>query len=293
MQSKAAKILLLILSLYLQPFNVLGETLSPDSKVIVTPEDKLLIQNKIERFLSDRDLPIGDLAVKIGRDFLGTPYVAKTLDMNSEESLVVNLRELDCTTFVESCLALARTVKSSKPSYKQYLTELENIRYRNGKLMGYTSRLHYFSEWISNKESMRLIDDMTFQLGGVRMPINLNLMTTKTDAYPQLKSKPELIEKMKIIEEDISSRIFFYIPTKKFEDIESEIQNGDIAAMTSPLEGIDILHVGFLFRENGKVLFLHASSSMKKVVISDESFRDYLKGSKRSSGVMIARPIYK
>ncbi len=268
-----------------------GPPLTPDSRIVVTDKDKIILQQKIDKFLPDRNLPVGELIVKIGKDFQGTPYVAKTLDQQMDEPLVINLRELDCTTFVENCLAIAQTIKSGKPNFKQFTAELEKIRYRDGKRNGYISRLHYFSEWISNNETKRLIDDATFQLGGKRFPLHLNIMSTKTDAYPQLKNNPVLIEKMALIENEISARIFFFIPTNQFADCEEDINNGDIVALTSSAEGIDILHVGFLVRQNGKIHFLHASLTEKKVVLTETPFLDYLKGRKSASGVMVARPI--
>jgi hypothetical protein len=267
-----------------------GGPFNTDSKIIVTDKDKAILQQKIDKFLPDRNLPIGELMIKIGKDFIGTPYVAKTLDQNSGEPLVINLRELDCTTFVENCFAIARTIKSSKPNFKQFTEELENIRYRDGKRNGYTSRLHYFSEWISNNENKRLIDDVTFQLGGKPYPIKLNIMSTKPELYPQLKNNPELIEKIRLTETELSKIIFFYIPTVKFPDCENEIIDGDIAALTASVEGIDILHVGFMFQNKGHVYFLHASQTEKKVVMTESPFIEYLKGRKGASGVMIARP---
>ena len=61
--------------------------------------------------------------------------------------------------------------------------------------------------------------------------------------------------------------------------------------MTSPIEGIDVLHVGLMFRNQNRIYFLHASSTQKKVVITEEPFEQYLSESKRSSGIMIARPL--
>lgn len=270
---------------------VLGNPITSDSKIIVTDKDKVILQQKIDKFISDRNLPIGELIIKIGKDFIGTPYVAKTLDQNNDEPLVINLRELDCTTFVENCLAIAQTIKSGKPNFKQFTSELEKIRYRDGKRNGYISRLHYFSDWISNNETKRLVDDVTFQLGGKRYPFQLNIMSTKPEAYPQLKNNPELIKKIALIENEISARVFFFIPTNKFSDCENEINSGDIVALTASTEGIDILHVGFLVKNNGKIHFLHASSTDKKVILSDSPFIDYLFQRKSSSGIMVARPI--
>ena len=44
-----------------------------------------------------------------GKKFLGIPYVAHTLELGDKEHLIVNLHGLDCTTFVETLYALART----------------------------------------------------------------------------------------------------------------------------------------------------------------------------------------
>ncbi|WP_240509568.1 N-acetylmuramoyl-L-alanine amidase-like domain-containing protein [Geofilum rhodophaeum] len=45
--------------------------------------------------------------IALGETFIGTPYVGATLESEGEEQVVVNLEEMDCTTFVEYVLALA------------------------------------------------------------------------------------------------------------------------------------------------------------------------------------------
>lgn len=50
----------------------------------------------------------GDLVVRIGERFVGTPYQPRTLELAGPERLVVNLEVLDCVTFVENVLVLAR-----------------------------------------------------------------------------------------------------------------------------------------------------------------------------------------
>jgi len=49
---------------------------------------------------------MGNTVVAIGKSFLGTPYVAKTLEIGETEALVINFQGLDCTTFIENVLAL-------------------------------------------------------------------------------------------------------------------------------------------------------------------------------------------
>src|SRR3989337_205537 len=75
---------------------------------------------------------IGDIIVEIGKSFIGTDYLAHSLEKDGNEQLVINLTGLDCTTFLENALVLARCVKSGKTSFEDYQKELILIRYRNG-----------------------------------------------------------------------------------------------------------------------------------------------------------------
>src|SRR5512146_1957361 len=75
------------------------------------------------RLASDRSLeaePMGDVMAAIGLSFIGTPYVAHTLEVPGPEHLVVNLQGLDCTTFVENVLALSRTVKLKQTGFEVF-----------------------------------------------------------------------------------------------------------------------------------------------------------------------------
>ena len=257
---------------------------------VVSPMDKAIIKMKLEKFSKERSLPMGDLVLKIGMDFLNTPYVAKILDKTKEEKLVINLHQLDCTTFAENCLALARTVKNGHPDINMFCSELEKIRYRGGKMDGYASRLHYFSEWILDNETRHHVKSMAAQMGGKVLPVTLNFMSTHPQEYPQLINDPTTTAQIKAIEENVSAHQFYFIPADQFESIEGLIKDGDIVTLTTSIPGIDVSHVGILLKKDGRIYILHASSSVQKVVISNEPFAQYLTKSKRTTGVMIARP---
>ena len=94
------------------------------------------------------DESITDIVADIGKTFIGTKYAAHTLEDKGDEQLVINLSGLDCTTFVENALVFARLIKTGKSSFRDYENELQKIRYRNGVINGYPSRLHYFTDWI-------------------------------------------------------------------------------------------------------------------------------------------------
>lgn len=258
-------------------------------KIIVTEKDKVLLQEKFDKFSKDSNLSTGELVLKIGNDFMGTPYVGNTLDRTIEEDLVVNLRELDCTTFAENCLAIARAIKRGKPTFEIFANELEKIRYRNGQLNGYVSRLHYFGEWITNNAEKGIIEDVSSKIGGVKCPIVLNFMGMHPDSYPQLKANPQLIKEIKLIEKRVSAEPFFFIPKEKIAIHEKDMLDGDIVSLVTKIPGMDVSHVGILFKKDGRVYLLHASLSGEKVVTTKVPLADYLKDSKNTTGIFVVR----
>jgi len=259
------------------------------SKIIVTAKDKVLLQEKFDKFSKDSNLSVGELVLKIGNDFKGTPYVGKTLDLTIEEALVVNLHELDCTTFVENCLAIARTIKSGKLTFESFTSELEKIRYRNGQLNGYVSRLHYFGEWITNNAEKGIVEDISSKIGGVKCPILLNFMSTHPDSYPQLTANPALIKEIKQIELKVSAQPYFFIPKEKIAAHENKIQDGDLVAFVTKIPGMDVSHVGILFNKDGRIFLLNASLSGGKVETTKVPLADYLKNSKNTTGIFVVR----
>jgi hypothetical protein len=229
--------------------------------------------------------------IKIGTFLEETPYVAYTLEKDSLEKLVINLRELDCTTFAENCLAISRTIRSGNHSFERFTAELENLRYRNGKLIDYPSRLHYFSDWIFNNEKKKLIADVSKEIAQTLYLNKVDFMSTHPDSYPQLKNNPGFVSEFKKQEEEISSRITFYIPKEKIAKVEDKLMDGDIVGITTNIKGLDISHVGLLVRKAGRIHLMHASSRAKKVIISDNTLEEYLAASKSATGIMVARPL--
>ena len=285
------KIRLLKLFLFISIFNFISLASNGAPKIIVTEKDKVLLQEKLDKFLKDKALSTGDLIYKIGTDFIGTPYVGNTLDKTKEENLVVNLRELDCTTFVENCIAIAQTIKSGEATFDRFVKELENLRYRNGKLNGYTSRLHYIAEWMIDNAAKGIVKDVTGLVGGEPHKVNLNFMSTHPASYPQLLGQPKLIEEIKQIEIRVSSQPFYYIPKEKIASCEKQILDGDIVAFVTKIPGMDVSHVGILFKKEGRVFLLHAPLSGGKVMTTKVPLAEYLKDSKSTTGIFVIRTI--
>lgn len=258
---------------------------------IMLPEDKQIAEEKLNTFSLKSGLPISELISEIGLSFLGTPYVVASLENGLDEKLVINLRELDCTTFVENCLALARTIKLGKTDFESFVAELEKIRYRDGLRNKYPSRLHYFSEWIQNNHIKGIISE-TPNLNGVKSDIIIKYMSTHPAAYPVLKEHPELIPSIAEQEKELTTARFMFFPKENLPNLYKYLQHGDIIALTSSIEGVDINHVGIILKKGNEFYLLHAPLSGKKVLISDGQLSDFLKPASKNNGIMIARPVF-
>ncbi len=233
-------------------------------------------------------LTLPELMLTVGKFFLGKPYRAGTLERRGPEHLVVNLREFDCMTFIENVVGLAQQMKSRRKSFQAFRTFLQRIRYRQGKVRGYASRLHYFSDWIHDNRKKDILRDITAEIGGRSLKKKMTFMTAHPDLYPQLKDKRKL-RSMKSIEERVSKRSFHFIPKEDFKPSESRIEDGDLIAITTNREGLDVQHVGLAAKVKSQIHLLHASSTEGKVVLSRKTLYRYLMENKTRSGIIVAR----
>ncbi len=285
---------LLILSVFyflLASCSFKGNVETEEYKTVSTEEDKEILEQLFELFGEESQASTPVLMVKLGTYFTETPYVAHTLEKGEKENLVINLRELDCTTLTENCLALAKTIQSGEPTFEKFAGELKNVRYRNGKIDGYPSRLHYTSDWIFDNQQKKLVRNISKEIAATPYPNEVNFMSTHPESYRQLKDSNQLVEAIARQEKDINARQHFYIPEEKLAEVEDQLMDGDIVGITTGIEGLDVTHMGILVRKASRIHLLHASSAAEKVVISDETLEEYLLNSKSATGIMVARPL--
>lgn len=247
---------------------------------------------KVERLLQEATRLPADSSRTLffAQKLVGIPYVANTLDATDEEILVVHLDKADCTTFVETVLALSLTDKEEKKDFSSFKQALQRIRYRDGRLDGYASRLHYFSDWIKNNERKAIVRERTkdFMTSTVQM-LQLNFMSTHPNSYPQLRNNPGLTACIAEIEKKWKNVSVSYIPKAGLNASSKElgIKNGDILAITTNIKGLDIVHTGFAIWIGDKVHLLHASSVKKQVILDPEPLFDYSKNKKAHTGVRV------
>jgi len=268
---------------------LLGYTLNAQ-QIICSLQDKQAFEDKMVTIGGLLDNDYGKTIVAVGKTFLGTPYVAKTLEIGEKESLVINFQGLDCTTFVENVLAFSALLKNGETDFNAFTETLENIRYKDGKLDGYASRLHYFSEWIANNETKGLLKDVTSEIGGSEITKDINFMSTHRALYRFLNDN-ENFEKITQSERYLNEQPICILPQDQIEANEHLILSGDIIALTTSIKGLDITHTGIASREkDGRIYLLHASSS-GQVEVSEFPLAEYVKRIKSNTGIMVGRPL--
>lgn len=259
------------------------------SKVIYETEDSVLV----ERLLRT-DIASVSTTLRYARFFLGRPYVAHTLEKADPEQLVVNLRELDCTTIVETVGALTRASSVDIPSFSDFCQALERLRYWGGKINGYCSRLHYFTWWMHDNLSKSEIIEISDSIYTTTpLVVNNYYMSLYPDKYAFLKNNPERVTKIKALEKKYNKPDGCYIAARYLNRSKSElgfIKDGDIIAIVTAKRGLDYSHLGFaVWGKDGKLHMLHASSVKKKVVEDVIPLYDYLRKQPSALGIRVFR----
>ena len=258
--------------------------------VLFSPEDRIIFDRLIQETEEEELKPIGETIVSTGQELLHTPYVAGTLEGHTPEILIVNLRGLDCTTFVENVLVVGGMLQEGQTDWDTYLSHLERLRYRDGLRAGYASRLHYFTDWIRNNAEKGLVVDITQSLGGVPREKRIDFMGTHPALYPSLSSEASL-SAVKNVEKELSDQVTYVLAKEEVSKVENQMQNGDIIALATSVDGLDVTHTGFAFRkDNGRIHLLHASTR-GGVEISKAPLAVYLQGVKGNTGIIVVRPL--
>jgi len=226
------------------------------------------------------------------RHLLGTPYVAHTLE-GDEELLTINIHELDCLTFIESLYALSRATLSGRYSWRDYAANIENVRYRGGKMGDYSTRIHYISEWIIDNNVRGNLVEITPDLPHAAFMVkNIDYMTHHTGSYRQLKNDSAMVEKIR--SHELRSHRFPYLKRSWLDDkgVKAALRSGDFVTLVTNIEGLDVSHNGIIIvDEKGDPYLLDASMSGGKVMLESKPLFKFLERSKTNIGIRVFRMI--
>ena len=259
--------------------------------------DETICKKKFEFAVDQRlaERPINEVIAEIGKTFLGTEYVGHVLEQPGEERLVVNMRALDCVSFYENSLVLARCIKMKKFTFEDYKAQLQFIRYRGGIIDGYPSRLHYTTDYWYDNERKGVLKIVTRQIFGDQnvkpIPKPINFMSAHRSTYTQLANDQyyEVIVKQ---EEAINSRESFFLPKGNVHMFADKIKTGSLLGITTNIPGMDIAHTGVAIRlENGELHFMHAPNVGYRVQITEAPLHEYLAKNAKQTGIIVAEAL--
>ena len=276
------------------PHDPRRERLDPDLERLTNWTEKLHAEG-----LTGPETPLGRSVIRVGELAVGTPYVPFTLEAYLKsggsplrEPLTLSLTRFDCVTLVESCLAVARVAgHEGAATWERFGREIERMRYRGGERRGYTSRLHYFSEWITDGEQRGLVKDLGAELGGAEDARPLRFMTEHRAKYTAL-ADDGVFREIETIERTISRHPRRVIPTKRIPEVVNRIETGDVLAFATEIPGLDVTHAAFAHRSaDGILRVLHAPLSGGVVEVTRRTLPEYVAAIRRSTGILVARPL--
>ncbi len=224
------------------------------------------------------------------RQLLGTPYVAHTLE-GDEEMLTINIHELDCLTFIETLYSLTRATLNQRYSWRDFAANIENVRYRGGKMGDYSSRIHYISEWIIDNNMRGNLQEITPDLPHADFMVkNIDYMTTHPDQYRQLKNDSAMVEKIRRFE--LRNHRFPYLKRSWLnnKEVKAALRTGDFVSLVTKADGLDVSHNGIIIIDDkGDPYLLDASMSGGKVMLEPKPLYKHLERSKSNIGIRVFR----
>lgn len=257
-----------------------------------TASDSLAVERLLETGRKER----GDenRMIYYGKKFLDVPYAAHTLEVGDEEKLVVNLSQMDCTTFVEYVAALSMCDMKGQGRFRDFCDNLTRIRYRNGVIDGYASRLHYFTWWGEDNEKMNIVEEIVPDEAPFTavQTVQIDYMSSHPSLYKRLRSDAGLIPFIKEYERATNGKQYRYIPKSRLGGTREQLASvcsGDIVSIITNKRGLDTSHVGIAVWQNGRLHLMHASSLKKKVVLDSETFYNYSKKQASQLGIRVYR----
>ncbi|HEX2190191.1 MAG TPA: N-acetylmuramoyl-L-alanine amidase-like domain-containing protein [Longimicrobiaceae bacterium] len=241
--------------------------------------------------------PFGASVARAGRAVVGAPFSGSVYDEYlddggdpAREPLSLPLDRFNCLSFVESCLAVARLAASDgAPSWEAFAREVERVRYRDGARRGYTSRLHYFSEWLSDNARRGILLDLGPRLG-VPDPGTLDYITTRAERYPALRD-PAVHAEMRRHEQRLAAIPRWVIPTRDLPRVEPLLEEGDVVGLVLAQEGLDVAHAGIVCTgPTGRPTLLSARQSAGEVLVDPQPLVEHVRIRDFYTGICVGRP---
>jgi len=118
--------------------------------------------------------------------------------------------------------------------------------------------------------------------------VTLSFMSTHPASYLSLKDNPDAVSLIRQVEAKYTAYPIRYIP-KDTPFLFSLLREGDVVALLTTIEGLDVSHLGLVVEEDDGPHLLHASSATGKVVIDPRPLPQMLRNRKSCPGIRAVR----
>lgn len=238
--------------------------------VRIDPDTAQRIDSALRIQKSSPNADDGTRIAEVSAQFLGVPYQAQTLigSAMTPEQLVVDLRSVDCFTYLDYVEALR---KSS--SYAGFVQSLVRTRYSNNQV-DFFHRRHFFTDWAATQPANAF--DVTGQLSEHSLSVTKDL-NRKADGTPYLAQL------------GVTRRQITYIPSRYVDQaLLAQLRTGDYIGIYTPDQGLDVTHAGIFVATPLGPMLRNASLRVANMKVVDSPFLAYIKS---VPGIIVLRPV--
>ena len=268
--------------------SALTQNVYPQSSIDTATSERISKMLQEGKALYSESSNVDSLVSFYARQQLGIPYVGGLLEVPPVETLVVTLDGSDCVLFVEFTTALTLTTLTGSTNFEVFEDNVKMLRYRNGEIDGYFSRLHYFGDWLQDNQRKGVLK-VLFQDEAYPLLSPYGFMTSKREAYRQLATNDSLFHLMQLQEEKLNEDRLRYVPKSDIPSIEDQLKTGDIVAFVTNIAGLDVTHTAIIRRNGDRVSFWHASTT-GAVIVEPKTLFGYANDRSGLLGIILARP---
>lgn len=263
------------------------------------PEDVYIVgkakEDVLEMLNDEAPFDYETFFLKYLHKFKDVPYGAGVSNSVSISKTLVCTSILNCVTFIEMYWAINYTryqisqlnlSLNDNQKFNLFLKNLNFIKFYDGLNCELHDRIHYFTDALYQLQKKGLMEDIAVRNG---MPIHkkIEFITLNKKQWAAIKNW----KKIQLIEQEMTRRQRFYYPIEYLDDYKQEARTGDIIALATDVKGLDVSHCGYITFRNDSLLFSHASSVKKKVVI-EEDLCAYLSRRNSITGIYVYRPLF-
>jgi len=224
-------------------------------------------KSEIDRLINNANNNFANKKIEyISQYFIDTPYKHGTLNTDplSPERLVINLKQVDCFTYLDYVTAMTISENAD-----DFIDKIKRVRYFDSDV-SYEKRKHFFTDWAN---SDGLVKDITPSLPG--SVATFKIINRKSAKESWLENVPQ------------KSRMVSYIPKEKItEEVIDMLKTGDFIGAYSTRRGLDVTHVGILIKNERGVFFRNASSRKSVMRVTDYNMKEYINN---INGIVVLR----